>query len=132
MYKGREIDRQVHMGIDLASVAHSPIPAANTGIVIFAEFLGIYGKTVILDHGFGLFSMYSHLSHIGVEVGDQLVKGDILGRTGITGLAGGDHLHFSMLIRDTFVNPVEWWDTNWIQHNVLSKIEQAGSAIKQE
>ena len=120
------------MGIDLASVAHSPIPAANTGIVIFAEFLGIYGKTVILDHGFGLFSMYSHLSHIGVEVGDQLVKGDILGRTGITGLAGGDHLHFSMLIRDTFVNPVEWWDTNWIQHNVLSKIEQAGSAIKQE
>ncbi len=132
MYKGREIDQQVHMGIDLASVARSPIPAANAGIVVFAEQLGIYGKTVILDHGFGLFSMYAHLSHIGVKVGDRLSRGDILGRTGMTGLAGGDHLHFSMLIHNTFVNPVEWWDTNWIQHNVLSKIEWAGSGIKQE
>ena len=132
MYKGREIDRQVHMGIDLASVARSPIPAANSGIVIFAESLGIYGKTVILDHGFGLFSMYAHLSHIGVKVGDLLAKGDILGRTGLTGLAGGDHLHFSMLVHNTFVNPVEWWDTKWIQHNVLSKIELAGSGIMQE
>jgi len=132
MYKGREIDRQVHLGFDLASVARSPIPAANTGIVIFAESLGIYGKTVIMDHGFGLFSMYAHLSHIGVKPGDQLAKGDIIGRTGITGLAGGDHLHFSMLVNDTFVNPVEWWDTNWIQHNVLTKIERARSGIKQE
>jgi murein DD-endopeptidase MepM/ murein hydrolase activator NlpD len=132
IYKGREIDRQVHMGVDLASVARSPIPVANTGIVIFAEFLGIYGKTVIVDHGFGLFSMYAHLSNIGVKVGDRLSKGDILGRTGFTGLAGGDHLHFSVLIHDTFVNPVEWWDMKWIQHNVLSKIEQAGSGMKQE
>jgi murein DD-endopeptidase MepM/ murein hydrolase activator NlpD len=132
MYKGREIDRQVHMGIDLASVAHSPIPAANTGIVIFAESLGIYGKTVIMDHGFGLFSMYAHLSHIGVEPGDRISKGDILGRTGISGLAGGDHLHFGMLIHDTFVNPVEWWDKNWIQHNVLSKIETTANGVRQE
>jgi murein DD-endopeptidase MepM/ murein hydrolase activator NlpD len=132
MYKGREIDRQVHMGIDLASVARSPIPVANSGIVVFAEFLGIYGKTVIVDHGFGLFSMYAHLSNIGVKVGDRLSKGDILGRTGFTGLAGGDHLHFSVLVHDTFVNPVEWWDMKWIQHNVLSKIEQAGAGRKQE
>ena len=88
IYKGREIDRQVHLGFDLASVAHSPIPAANTGIVIFAEPLGIYGKTVIVDHGFGLFSMYSHLSHIGVKVGDRLAKGDILGRTGSHRIGG--------------------------------------------
>jgi hypothetical protein len=132
MYKGREIDRQVHMGIDLASVAHSPIPTANAGIVIFAESLGIYGKAVIVDHGFGLFSMYGHLSHIGVEVGDRVSRGDILGRTGISGLAGGDHLHFSMLIHDTFVNPVEWWDENWIQHNVLSKIKRTATVVKQE
>ena len=132
LYKGREIDRQVHLGIDLASVARSSIPAANTGIVVFAESLGIYGKTVIMDHGFGLFSMYAHLSHIGTKVGDQLAKGDIVGRTGATGLAGGDHLHFGMLVNDTFVNPLEWWDSKWIQHNVLSKIERTGSAIKQE
>ena len=132
MHKGQEIDQQVHMGIDLASLAQSPIPAANAGIVIFAKQLGIYGKAVVMDHGFGLFSMYAHLSYIGVKVGDRLSRGDILGRTGMTGLAGGDHLHFSMMIHNTFVNPVEWWDLNWIQHNVLSKIEWAGSAIKQE
>jgi murein DD-endopeptidase MepM/ murein hydrolase activator NlpD len=76
--------------------------------------------------------MYSHLSYIGVKPGDQLAAGQILGRTGATGLAGGDHLHFSMIVHDTFVNPVEWWDERWIQHNILSKIEQVDSSIKQE
>jgi murein DD-endopeptidase MepM/ murein hydrolase activator NlpD len=132
LYKGREIDRQVHLGIDLASTARSPVPVANAGVVVHAEFLGIYGKTVIVDHGLGLFSMYSHLSHIGVKTGDSLTKGDVLGRTGMTGLAGGDHLHFSMLIYNTFVNPVEWWDKKWIHNNVLSKIEWARSSIRQE
>ena len=130
-YKKKEIDRQVHMGIDLASISRSPVPVANAGLVIFSENLGIYGNTVIVDHGFGLFSMYSHLSQITVKPGDLLSKGDILGRTGSTGMAGGDHLHFSMLINDIFVNPVEWWDKKWIENNVLSKIEQAKSIIKQ-
>jgi murein DD-endopeptidase MepM/ murein hydrolase activator NlpD len=129
-YKKTEIDRQVHLGIDLASLANSPVPAANSGMVVFAEPLGIYGRTVIIDHGFGLFSMYSHLSFIAVKAGDQVSSGDILGRTGSTGLAGGDHLHFSMLINDTFVNPVEWWDIKWIENNVLSKIEQVKSSLK--
>jgi murein DD-endopeptidase MepM/ murein hydrolase activator NlpD len=132
IYKGREIDRQVHLGIDLASTARSPVPVANDGVVVYAKFLGIYGNSVIVDHGFGLFSMYSHLSNIAVKVGDSLSKGDILGRTGSTGLAGGDHLHFSMLVYNTFVNPVEWWDQQWINNNVLSKIERAGSIIRQE
>jgi murein DD-endopeptidase MepM/ murein hydrolase activator NlpD len=56
-------------------------------------------------------------------------RGGILGRTGSTGMAGGDHLHFSMLIHDTFVNPVEWWDKKWIQNNVLSKIEQVKASL---
>ena len=127
-YKKKEIDRQVHMGIDLASLANSPVPAANSGIVVFAGTLGIYGGTVIIDHGFGLFSMYSHLSFIAVKAGDPLSRGATLGRTGSTGMAGGDHLHFSMLINDTFVNPVEWWDKKWIQNNVQSKIEQVKSS----
>ncbi|CAB1080813.1 Membrane proteins related to metalloendopeptidases [Olavius algarvensis Delta 1 endosymbiont] len=123
-YGKKEIDRQVHLGIDLASLVNSPVPAANSGIVVFAESLGIYGGTVIIDHGFGLFSMYSHLSFTAVDAGDRITRGDILGRTGSTGMAGGDHLHFSMLINDTFVNPVEWWDKKWIQHNVRSKLDQ--------
>ncbi len=128
-YKKKEIDRQVHLGVDLASLANSPVPAANSGVVVFAEPLGIYGGTVIIDHGFSLFSMYSHLSFIAVKTGEKIAKGATLGRTGSTGMAGGDHLHFSMLITDKFVNPVEWWDKKWIQHNVLSKIERVKSSL---
>jgi murein DD-endopeptidase MepM/ murein hydrolase activator NlpD len=131
-YDGRQIDRQVHLGIDLASLSNSLVPAGNAGVVAFAQALGIYGKTVILDHGFGLFSMYSHLSQIAVNAGDVVSRGDKLGRTGSSGMAGGDHLHFSMLIDDTFVNPVEWWDKNWIQNNVTSKIEWARSITRKE
>ena len=124
-YAGEIVDHQVHLGADLASVAQSPVPAANSGRVVFGENLGIYGKTVIIDHGFGLFSMYSHLSLIEVEKGQMVAKNDIIGRTGMTGLAGGDHLHFSMIVHDTFVNPVEWWDPVWIRNNITSKLEDA-------
>jgi murein DD-endopeptidase MepM/ murein hydrolase activator NlpD len=113
-------------------VSNSPVPAANDGLVAFAQPVGIYGKTVVLDHGFGLFSMYSHLSQIAVKTGDRVSKGDTLGRTGSTGMAGGDHLHFSMLINDTFVNPVEWWDKKWIENNVTSKIDWAKSITQRE
>jgi murein DD-endopeptidase MepM/ murein hydrolase activator NlpD len=126
-YKGKIIDRQVHMGIDLASVAHSDVPAANAGKVAFAQALGIYGQTVVLDHGLGLFSMYAHLNGIDVEKGQMVSKGEILGRTGTTGMAGGDHLHFSTMVHHTFVNPIEWWDGAWIRNNITHKIEQAAS-----
>jgi murein DD-endopeptidase MepM/ murein hydrolase activator NlpD len=122
LYKGKTIDQQTHLGVDLASLKHSQIPAANNGKVVYADNLGIYGHTVIIDHGFGLFSLYSHLSKIGVEVGQMVAKGEILGKTGKTGLAGGDHLHYSMLVHHTFINPIEWWDASWIQNNILSKI----------
>jgi murein DD-endopeptidase MepM/ murein hydrolase activator NlpD len=122
-YKGDVIDRQYHMGVDLASLSHSPIPAANSGKVVFNASEGIFGKTVIIDHGFGLFSMYSHLSTIDVQTGQELSRGDIIGRTGTTGLAGGDHLHYGMFIHNTFVNPIEWWDGSWIKNNITSKIK---------
>ncbi len=131
-YEGNPIDRQVHLGIDLASVANSAVPAGNAGVVALAEPVGIYGKTVILDHGYGLFSMYAHLSQITVNVGDLVARGDKLGHTGSTGMAGGDHLHFSMLVSDTFVNPVEWWDMQWIQNNVIQKIQSAQSTTGKE
>jgi murein DD-endopeptidase MepM/ murein hydrolase activator NlpD len=121
-YEGKEIDQQDHLGVDLASLAHSAVPAANSGIVAYSGFLGIYGQTVILDHGFGLFSMYSHLSQVAVRMGDRVLKDGLLGNTGSTGLAGGDHLHFSILIHNTFVDPIEWWDPHWIQDNVTLKL----------
>lgn len=123
-YKGKTIDRQVHLGIDLASTAHSPVPAANAGKVAFASNLGIYGNTIIIDHGFGLFSLYSHLSKMDTTVGQYVQKNDIIGKTGRTGLAGGDHLHFSMLVNSTWVNPVEWWDATWIRNNITAKMDE--------
>ncbi len=122
-YKGKEIDRQVHLGIDLASVARAPVPAANSGIVMKTGDIGIFGNTVLLDHGFGIFSLYSHLSTILVQTGERIQKKSVLGKTGATGLAGGDHLHFSIAVNGVFVNPVEWWDKSWIENNVVSKID---------
>ena len=130
MYEGRQVDQQDHLGVDLASLQHSPVPAANSGRVVFIDFIGIYGKTVLLDHGFGLFSMYSHLSSFNVQAGQMVSRNDILGYTGSTGMAAGDHLHFSMLVRNTFVNPIEWWDDGWIKTNITDKIKDVQSTIK--
>jgi len=123
-YKGKIVDHQYHMGIDLASTAHSSVPAANDGKVVFADVNGIYGKTVVLDHGFGLFSLYSHLSRIIVQKGEMVARGSVIGLTGTTGLAGGDHLHYGMMVQNVFINPLEWWDSAWIQNNITSKIEE--------
>ena len=130
-YNGQQIDRQVHLGIDLASVANSPVPASNSGKILFAGPLGIYGNTVVIDHGFSLLSMYSHLSSINAQKGQMVSKGEVIGHTGSTGLAGGDHLHFSLLVHKTFVNPIEWWDAAWIKNNILTKIETAKSRLEE-
>jgi len=117
-YHGKAVDQQVHMGMDIASTAAAEIRAANRGKVIFADYLGIYGNTVVLDHGQGLFSLYSHLSRIETEPEEIVDQGAVIGRSGATGMAGGDHLHFSILIHGMFVTPVEWWDQHWIDVNI--------------
>jgi Peptidase family M23 len=121
-YKGQKVDEQSHLGVDLASLALSPIQAANRGRVIIADQLGIYGLTVILDHGQGLASVYSHLSRIDVSLDQEVKGGDVIGISGQTGLAGGDHLHFSVMVGGVFVNPLEWWDEHWIQDNITRKL----------
>lgn len=131
-YKGDLIDRAVHLGIDLASVRHAKVPAANRGKVVFAGRAGIYGNLVCIDHGFGLFSIYGHLSRIGVEPGRMVEKGEGIGITGDTGLAGGDHLHFGMFVDHVFVNPREWWDAQWIKNNITSKINAVKAQLQQQ
>jgi murein DD-endopeptidase MepM/ murein hydrolase activator NlpD len=126
--QGQEIDRQVHLGFDLAVTQRIPVLAANTGVVVYAADLGIYGNCVIVDHGLGVQSLYAHLSSIEVKEGDRVDKGHVLGRSGMTGLAGGDHLHFTMLVNGQPVNPVEWWDPKWMQDRVLRKIAEAGGS----
>ncbi len=126
VYNGRDIDQQVHLGADLASTRGAAITAANTGHVLFAGFLGIYGNCVILDHGMGVQSLYGHLSSVTVEPGDRVNRGETIGKSGMTGLAGGDHLHFTMLVAGHPVNPVEWWDPHWIADRIDRKLAEAG------
>jgi murein DD-endopeptidase MepM/ murein hydrolase activator NlpD len=128
LYDGKEVDQQVHLGFDLAKTANAPVSAANNGKVVFANELGIYGNAVILDHGMGIQSLYAHLSSFAVKEGDTVEKGQTLGRSGQTGLAGGDHLHFSMLVNGQFVNATEWWDAHWIEDRVTRKLREAGLA----
>ena len=113
----------MHLGFDLASFANTPVLAANRGKVLFAGDLGIYGNCVVIDHGLGVQSLYGHLSSIAVKVGDVVAKEQELGKSGMTGLAGGDHLHFTMLVNGQMVNPIEWWDEHWIQDRVLRKLK---------
>jgi murein DD-endopeptidase MepM/ murein hydrolase activator NlpD len=113
-YKGQLIDKQVHLGVDIASTQHAEVRAANKGRVIYAAYLGIYGNMVMVDHGQGVFSLYSHLSQITVSVDTMVDQATVIGLTGTTGMAGGDHLHFSMVVNGVFVTPKEWWDKHWI------------------
>jgi murein DD-endopeptidase MepM/ murein hydrolase activator NlpD len=123
VYEGREVDRQTHLGLDLASTARAPIPAPNSGRVVFAGWMSLYGNAVIIDHGFGLLSLCGHMSTVDVAAGDLVAKGDRLGTSGTTGLAGGDHLHLEIFVHGQSVDPMEWLDAKWIRDNLATKLE---------
>ncbi len=123
VYEGKVIDRQTHLGYDLASLRLAPVEATQNGIVVYAGNLGIYGNTVVLDHGLGVFSLYGHMSTLAVQPGQKVQAGETLGQTGETGLAGGDHLHFSILLHGIQVDPVEWWDPHWLRDHVTAKLD---------
>jgi hypothetical protein len=125
VYKDKEVDQQTHLGFDLAVTAHVPVAAANSGTVLLAKWLGIYGNCVIIDHGMGVQSLYGHLMSFDVKEGDKVARGQTVGRSDSTGLAGGDHLHFTLLVGGQMVNPVEWWDAHWIADRVERKLKEA-------
>jgi murein DD-endopeptidase MepM/ murein hydrolase activator NlpD len=125
MYGGREVDQQVHLGFDLAVTEHVPVHAANSGVVVNASWLGIYGNCVIIDHGLGVQTLYGHLMSFDVGVGDKVARGQQIGRSDSTGLAGGDHLHFTQLVGGRMVTPVEWWDRHWIADRIERKLGEA-------
>ena len=122
-YQGKEIDKAVHLGHDLASVAQAEIIAENTGKVVWADYLGIYGLCIVIDHGLGLQSLYAHMSQLDAAPGDRVERGQVIGRSGTTGLAGGDHLHLGMFVSGVPVQPIEWWDGSWLHNNIDSKLQ---------
>lgn len=122
-YNGQVIDHQTHLGFDLAVNQHTPVVAANDGVVVHAGWFDIFGNAIVLDHGCGLQSLYGHLSGIDVKVGDTVKRGQVIGHSGQTGLAGGDHLHFAVLLDGIPVSTIEWWDAHWIHDRIQAKLE---------
>jgi murein DD-endopeptidase MepM/ murein hydrolase activator NlpD len=133
LYNNEAIDTAYHLGYDLSVTKHYPVEAANSGTAVFAGDLGIYGNTVILDHGLGLFTLYGHLSSIDVKAGDAVTQRQTLGRTGETGLAAGDHLHYGVYLHGVAILPVEWWDQKWIDDNISPKLAgKSSEAVVEE
>ncbi|MGG7047608.1 MULTISPECIES: M23 family metallopeptidase [unclassified Campylobacter] len=128
-YNGEQISESWHMGIDFASVAQAPIVSSNDGEVVFAQENGIYGQNIVIDHGFGLYSLYAHCSSMSVKVGDRVTSGQQIGTTGISGLALGDHLHFGIIVQGEEVRPQQWMDKKWIKDNVTSVLDAAKAMI---
>ena len=126
----RPVSKAIHYGYDLASTSGAPVTASNAGVVVFADDLGIYGQCVIVDHGLGVHSLYAHLSRMEVGNGESVSKGQLLGRSGATGLAGGDHLHFAILVGGEYVDPMEWWDPKWVRSHIEWRIAEAGPATQ--
>ena len=126
IYHGKEIDQQVHLGYDLAVTQHVGVQASNDGRVVWAAPLGIYGNCIVVDHGYGLQTIYGHLSHIDVHEGDMVKLGQVMGQSGMTGMAGGDHIHFAMQLDGVQIDPKEWWDPHWIQDHIARRVELPG------
>ena len=126
IHNGKRIDQQTHLGYDLSSTQHVGVEASNDGRVIWAAPLGIYGNCIVVDHGYGLQTIYGHLSEIDVREGDMVKRGQIMGKSGMTGMAGGDHIHFSMQLDGVQIDPKEWWDAHWIKDHIARRVELPG------
>ncbi len=97
--------RAPHSGADLRASTGTPIHAANRGRVVLAKELFFSGNAVYLDHGYGLYTTYLHLSKIDVAVGDIVERGEQLGLAGATGRVTGPHLHWGVRLLDSRVDP---------------------------
>ena len=128
-YKGKKVSESYHMGLDLASKAMAEIRPQNGGKVVFADFNGLYGNMPVIHHGLGLYTLYGHCSSLSVSQGDEVGPREVIARTGKSGYAMGDHLHFGVLVQGVEVRPQEWMDKHWIKLNVTKVIKLAKKMI---
>jgi murein DD-endopeptidase MepM/ murein hydrolase activator NlpD len=126
IYHGKKIDQQVHLGYDLAVTQHVGVESSNDGQIVYAAPLGIYGNCIVIDHGYGLQTIYGHMSQIDVHVGDMVKRGQVMGKSGMTGMAGGDHVHFAMQLDGVQIDPKEWWDPHWIHDHIARRVDLPG------
>jgi len=130
--KDNKVSHSFHVGYDLASTKMATIKTSNAGTVVYANENGIYGNMPMIDHGLGLYSLYGHCSQLLVNEGDEVSVGQVIAKTGVSGLALGDHLHFGLLVQGIEVRPVEWFDQSWIRKNVDNIFKDADKIIEGE
>jgi len=110
-------------GTGYSSLQARPVRAANEGIVVFCDRLGPWGETVVLDHGFGLSSVYSNLSKCSVPEGKRVSANDVVGQSGRSGLFQFSGVHFEIRVHGVPVRPEEWWDRRWLRDHLSKKID---------
>jgi len=129
-YDGSYISESYHLGLDLASNAMADIKPQNSGEVVYSDFNGLYGNMPIIHHGLGLYTLYGHCSSVQVNSGDSVNRKATIAKTGKSGYAMGDHLHFGVLVQGIEVRPQEWMDKQWIKLNINDVIKSAKKIIK--
>jgi murein DD-endopeptidase MepM/ murein hydrolase activator NlpD len=128
-YNKSKVSQSYHLGLDMASTAEAEIVLSNPGKVAYAAENGIYGNMILIDHGLGVYSLYAHCSSIAVSEGEEVIGGQVIGRTGKTGFVFGDHLHFGIVVQGIEVRPEEWLDEKWLKENIFDLINNANKII---
>lgn len=129
-YRDREIGNLISQGYEVRLPRSDlSVTAANDGIVMFTDNIGIYGRMLAIDHGLGLTSVYGRLENVKVDKGELVKKGEEIGVVGRTGFSRNKHLYFEIRVHGLPVNPLEWLDRSWHQAHVTYKINQVKTAL---
>lgn len=118
---GQELIKGPALGARFQVSSRQKVVAANGGIVSFVDTLPVHGITVVVDHGFGLATVYAHLSEVSVKPGAEVAKGALIGTTGSTGLSASEEVYFETRLHGVTVSPNEWWDETWVNDHIQNK-----------
>lgn len=117
-----EVVRGAATGVRFPVSKRSPVVASNGGKVVFIGELGLLGNSIVIDHGFGLATIYGHLSTVKVQRGLAVARGQEIGQTGTSGFAQSEEVYFEMRLHGQPVSPNEWWDQSWVTDHVENKV----------
>ena len=122
LLEDRELVRGTSSGVRFPVSRRTPVVAANNGTVVFIGTLGLLGNTIVIDHGFGLASVYAHLSDVSATRGITVQRGQEIGRTGSTGFSQSEEVYFEIRLHGVPVSPNEWWDQTWVTDHIDNKV----------
>lgn len=132
-YNGKKRVRDsYHWGVDLYRDAKMNIYSASAGEVIYSGYNGGNGNMVLIHHGLAVYTLYAHCSELLVKKGQRVQARELIAKSGTTGYSFGDHLHFSVMVQNRFVNPTEWMDSKWLARNFLLPVRLAENYLHEK